>query len=283
MSSIGSRYLTRLDAGAPRTPDVAALATLLAAHTRAIPFENLTSFTGHAVDLDPDAVLDKLIDRRRGGYCFEHALLSRLALADLGFATAPLLGRVYMSKDPDAVPLRSHSVTVVVLDGRAYLYDPGFGGATPTAPLLIAEDAGTQETRYGSYRFVDATTTVPPRLAPDVRLMLQLHTDDGWINLYGLTTGPVVPADVAAFNRYVSTAPDSVFTTTLVGALVGPGGRVTLRDRTLRRHATGEITTLDTEADFEAALRVDLGLPDLDPALVSAAWDRVADRVDPRR
>lgn len=277
MTSIAARYLARLGAAAPERADLESLAALLTAHTRAIPFENLTSVTGHPVELDRDAVFDKLLDRRRGGYCFEHATLSGAALSDLGFDTEPVLARVYLG-DLSRAPMRSHNATVVHLDGRRYLYDPGFGGTSPIAPLVLDGGPQPQRTPDGTYRIVDRQTAgIPEHLGPDVRWMLQLYLRETWTNQYGITTGAVVPADVEALNWYISTSPESTFTTHLMATVVGPDSRVTVAGRLLRhRGPTGTVErSLETEAEFDTALRVDLGLSDIEKDLVAAAWAAV--------
>ncbi len=72
-------YLYRI--GAPRDPT---LAELHRAHVTAIPFENLDPQAGIPVALEPEALQRKIVDERRGGYCFEHNLLFTLALRELG-------------------------------------------------------------------------------------------------------------------------------------------------------------------------------------------------------
>src|SRR5258706_2717127 len=64
------------------TPDV--LAGLLAHHMRAIPFENFDVLLGRLPKLELDALEDKLVARKRGGYCYEHTTLFAAALEELG-------------------------------------------------------------------------------------------------------------------------------------------------------------------------------------------------------
>ena len=60
------RYLHRL--GADRTT---ALADLHERHLRTIPFENLSVHLGEPIVLDEDAFVAKVVDRHRGGFCYE--------------------------------------------------------------------------------------------------------------------------------------------------------------------------------------------------------------------
>src|SRR5688572_26521258 len=47
------------------------LRALHRAHLLAIPYENLDIHLGRRLTLEPEAIFDKLVDERRGGWCFE--------------------------------------------------------------------------------------------------------------------------------------------------------------------------------------------------------------------
>lgn len=93
MTDFLERYLHRIGLAAPLAPDLATLRAVVAAHTRAIPFENLDPWTGRDVPLDDDALAAKLVDGGRGGYCFEQNAVLRRALHALGFAATGLAAR----------------------------------------------------------------------------------------------------------------------------------------------------------------------------------------------
>lgn len=276
--NIVDRYLARIGySGDVRDvrPTRSTLDELLRRHVATIPFENATSFApgpspDGAVALDPESITTKLLGAadggpRRGGYCFEHATLLGLVLPELGFEVRPALGRVYLA-GTQVAPAKSHKVTIVRLDGRELLADPGFGGQTPTASIDLV-DRGVQETPHGRYRIADiADTGVARAAAPDIDVMLQMlvGSPDGPQNLYGLDLGPVADADVSAFNWYVSTSPDSVFTTNLAGALAPEGRRLTLSNNVFReRLASGGVREQRMSAgDLAGAvdrLAIDLG------------------------
>src|SRR5690349_5705802 len=66
-------YFDRINYCGPTEPNLDVLQHLVTGHTRTIPFENLDPLMGIPVDdLSPEALTDKLVRRRRGGYCFEH-------------------------------------------------------------------------------------------------------------------------------------------------------------------------------------------------------------------
>jgi N-hydroxyarylamine O-acetyltransferase len=93
-------YLERIGADNPAAPDKDTLDRLILAHQYAVPFENLDVFdAGRDILLDTASLYDKIVGRRRGGYCFEliRAVLS--LLLDLGFDCFPIAVRVVWHLD----------------------------------------------------------------------------------------------------------------------------------------------------------------------------------------
>lgn len=271
--SVGARYLRKLDVPVPQAADLGALHQLLTAHERHIPFENITSYLGGVVSVDLDEVLTKLLDADRGGYCFEHSVLAENALRDLGFDVRRVGARVYRTWTPEQVHARTHQAAIVTVAGVDYLYDPGFGGSTPTVPIRLS---GDRDIRDGFRAQPAAHLDMDPQLLPDISLMIE-HDDPqhGWTPLYGLVDVPVVPSDTAAFNFYTSLSPESVFTRMLMIAGKGPDGSITLADRSAhRRTATGtERFDLDTSDDLARCLRA-VGI-EVDTSVIGALWDRL--------
>lgn len=204
-------YFRRLGIPAPdlNGDPVALLDTLLAHHLEAIPFENIDPLLGRGVDLAPEAVATKLLDAGRGGFCHEHALLIQRVLRELDFECFPVLARVYLDHTGEFPSGPTHHVTLVNLDGKLHLVDPGFGGGTPAISLPVAEGS-----RVGDFRLVSAPEILPATLqARDVSLMLQRRSSTGvWYNLYGFDVIPAQPADIELSNWYVANHPEIMFT-----------------------------------------------------------------------
>src|SRR5262249_51202471 len=128
------RYFDRIGWRGPLSPTVETLASLLRAHMTRIPFENLDVLLGRGLRIDVDSVYAKLVESKRGGYCFEHATLFRAALEHLGFAPRAHAARVVMVAPRSAAP-RTHMFLTVPLEGTTYVADPGFGGQAPLVPV----------------------------------------------------------------------------------------------------------------------------------------------------
>src|SRR3546814_18711105 len=81
---------------------MAVLEALQAAHIAAIPFESIDALVEGHIDIGAEAVAAKLIDARRGGYCFEQNGLFLRVLRAIGFEAGGLLGRVRWVRAPDS-------------------------------------------------------------------------------------------------------------------------------------------------------------------------------------
>jgi arylamine N-acetyltransferase len=271
-------YLDRVGYGGSTEPTLETLQGLVAAHNRSIPFETLDPLTGVPVaDLGPAALTDKLVHRRRGGYCYEHNGLMGYVLEELSYGIERFAGRVVWMKEPDApLPAMTHtvlSVTVPDVDGP-FLVDVGFGGQTLTSPIRM--EAGlVQATRHEPYRLVAG--------GPDgTELTLQAHVRDEWQSLYRFATRPQPLIDLEVGSWYVSTHPESYFVTGLTVALVTDDERRNLRGRNVAIHRSDgtEKIRFDTGAQVLDALTDQFGidLDDLgDRAVVEARVDEVLD------
>jgi len=236
-------YFDRIGYGGAAEPNLEVLQDLMTAHTGAIPFENLDPLMGVPVDdLSPEALTDKLVHRRRGGYCYEQNGLMGYALAEIGFRVRRLAGRVAWMLPPDA-PLgaQTHTVLAVTFPGSqgSYLVDVGFGGQTLTSPIRF-ETANAQQTTHEPYRLNDRGDG----------LVLQAMVGGEWKPLYVFGTQTVPQIDLKVGSWYVSTHPESIFVTGLMAALTTDDARYNLAGRNLTVHRAdgSEKTRLDDAA-----------------------------------
>jgi N-hydroxyarylamine O-acetyltransferase len=98
-------YLARIGFGGTVGPDFATLAAIHAAHIHAIPFENFDPLLRRPVKLDLASVQAKLVDGRRGGYCFEQNVLLKAALEAIGFNVTGLAVNRRSNLTPDRRPI----------------------------------------------------------------------------------------------------------------------------------------------------------------------------------
>jgi N-hydroxyarylamine O-acetyltransferase len=102
-------YLARIGYDGPRAADLATLRAIHRRHPAAIPFENLDPLLGRPVALDIEALQEKLVRGRRGGYCFEENALFAAALEALGFAVTRLAARVRWGRPPESPEARART------------------------------------------------------------------------------------------------------------------------------------------------------------------------------
>lgn len=268
-------YFDRIDYRGVADPTLDVLQELMTAHTRAIPFENLDPMMGVPVDdLGPDALADKLIGRRRGGYCYEQNGLMGYVLAEVGFRVRRLAGRVVWPQPSDAsVPAQTHTVLAVTFPGSqgSYLVDVGFGGQTPTSPLRI-ETGTVQQTTHEPYRLEDRGDG----------LVLQAQIRGEWLPLYEFTTRTQPEIDLKVGSWFVSTHPSSPFVTGLMAARVTDEGRLNLAGRNLTIHRAdgSEKHRLDDASAVVDALadRFGINVADAGPrGALEAGIDKILD------
>ncbi|MGV0656562.1 arylamine N-acetyltransferase [Mycolicibacterium thermoresistibile] len=253
-------YCARIGYHGPTEPTVDTLHALVAAHNRAIPFENLDPLLGIPVgDLGAGALFDKLVHRRRGGYCFEQNGVMGYVLSELGFGVQRLAGRVLWMNTSGVLPAQTHETLAVTVPGVAgqWLVDVGFGGQTLSSPIRL-ETGPVQQTRHEPYRLTEHEDA----------LLLEAQIRGEWQRLYTFTTCPKPQIDLEVGSWYVSTYPKSGFVVGLSAALVTNDARWNLRGRNLAIHSGGETERIrfDTAGEVLTALteRFGIDLSDLE-------------------
>ncbi len=212
-------YFKRIDFEGNAQPNLETLQKLQRLHVQHIPFENLNALLKRLVLIDSDSIFQKLVLQNRGGYCFEQNLLFLDVLEYIGFSVKPLAARVLWKKPENAITANSHMLLAVELSDKSYIVDVGFGGQSPTAPLVFEFDKD-QPTPHGNYRLVDKSDFI----------LLQTELKAEWKTMYRFTLEPQFQIDYKVRNWYVSTHPDSHFTQVLTVARVGKTGRYTLNN-----------------------------------------------------
>ena len=238
-------YLERIDYRGPLAPDAETLRGLQVAHLLAVPFENLSIHAGEPIVLEDGALFEKIVGRRRGGFCYEANGLFAALLRALGFEVSMLSAEVARA-DGSFSPPFDHMALLVTL-GRRWLADVGFGDCF-LEPLPL-EGGG----EYAQGRHVY-------RVEPDgERFVLSRREGGGeWEAQYRFTLRPHVYADFEEMCRYHQTSPESHFTKSRVCSRATPEGRVTLsgmRFIETARDGSRRERALAGEEEYAAALR----------------------------
>jgi len=250
-----SVYLKRIGLSAAPAVSIDGLNALIWAHQTHVPFEDLnTSWLRLPVSLEIPALYDKVVLRRRGGYCYElNALFTRLLL-DLGFDARSVFCRVVRGRD--FLPPCAHRAVVVALGQELYFCDVGFGGPMPAGALQVADGAGRDV--HGEFfcvdRFDDYWWTVSRDTSAGVReAVLQFNTF------------PQTPQEFIAANMKSALDPESIFVKQLLVNLRTEDGVLSITDDafTVRRGGKAQTRRIADAADLRRLLRDDFGIDGL--------------------
>lgn len=241
-------YLNRIGFAGATAPSVDILKALHHAHIEAIPFENLEIQMGGSIALDLATLQAKMVQRRRGGYCFEQNTLFSTALRSIGFDVETCEARVRQGADGATRP-RTHMVLKVHCEGVTWLADVGFGGDGLIEPIPMdgrpLEQAGIQ------YRVA----------REDSLRVLQRSVAGRWEDLYAVQPEPVFPVDYEAGNWLTSTHPQSPFVLNVTAQRLVNGTRHILRNLTYSIARGADVQTREiTRAELVPLLRETFGI-----------------------
>ena len=217
-----------------------ALAAICAAHTAAIPFENLDPLLGVPVALDTESLMRKLVHGGRGGYCYEHNLLLGATLREMGFEVRDLAARVRWGVPTEQTRPRTHMLLLVSVSALRCIVDAGFGGLTLTGALRL-DERGAQRTPHGLYRLLHA----------EDEYELQAQLGGGWESIYTFDLQPQRLPDYELTSWTLCNRPGSIFRNSLMVARVVRDQRCTLLNNALTERAPdgAAATRICTHAD----------------------------------
>lgn len=222
-----ARYLDRIGHPGITTPDRAGLASLQDAHVRTVPFENLDIHLGVPLRLTIPALLEKVVHRRRGGFCYELNGLFHALLVTLGYRAWLVEARTL--DDGGLGPRFDHARIIVALGDEPWLVDVGTG-ASPRGPIRLSDD----DQRVGHVRYRVRSQ--------DDRYISDRLDGDTWEPGWAFDLTPRGLEEFADRCVYHQTAPDAHFTQKPLCTLVTTDGHLTLSDRTLIVTRDGERT-----------------------------------------
>jgi N-hydroxyarylamine O-acetyltransferase len=242
-------YLDRINYCGSLLPTAQTLAGLQLAHMRAVPFENLSIHSAQPIILDDEALFEKIIARRRGGFCYELNGLFSLLLRNLGFEVQMLSARVANAKGGFG-PDFDHMTLLVTLEER-WLADVGFGDSFQR-PLQL-DYRGEQ--KQGDHDYAIITDG-------DELIFRQREVGGEWQQQYRFDLLQHTYPDYAQMCLFHQTSPESHFTKGRICTLATESGRITLSELRLITINEGvrEERTLRDEAEFATLLREQFGI-----------------------
>ena len=259
-------YLDRIGYDGPLAPTAETLRALHLAHLYAVPFENLDIGRGRRLSLALPDLFDKIVTRRRGGFCYELNGLFGWLLLSLGYEVTHLSARVYGGDGGLGLEFDHLALRVMCPAGHAagdeagpWLADVGFGDSF-VEPLRL--EPGRPQPQGARTFGLDAPG------APGQAWTYWMQEAGGAAERqYVFSLQPrAFPADFEPMCVYQQTAPESHFTQHRTCSLATPAGRITLSDQRylVTEHGQKRETAIDDEA-FQQLLKTDFGV-DLDRA-----------------
>ena len=256
-------YLARIGLDRRPPPTLEGLRQVHRAHLLAIPYENLDVQLGRPVTVERPAIYDKIVNRRRGGWCYEMNGILGWALVALGFRVTRATGAVVRALK-GAFSEGNHLVLRVDLEEGAWLADVGFGDG-PRDPIAIVEGPfSSHGFDYALARLDDAWW----RFSNDPR---------GGAPNFDFNLAPADEALLAQKCEFLQTAPVSPFVQNLVAQRHVADGLQILRGRTIR-HVTPAGTQQRLIADADDLVATLHGVFSLDMPEAATLWPKICKR-----
>ena len=234
----------------PLVPSVQTLYDLHETHMCSVPFENLSIHYGQPIILEEEALREKIIRMRRGGFCYELNSLFAWLLHQLGFQVTLLSARVARASGEFGPEFDHLTLLVHHLDGADWLVDVGFGDLF-LRPLRFVAEMVQMDVNGRCYRLLrdEQGSTTP-------FWILQQWSGENWEPQYRFTLQPRQLPDFLDMCHYQQTSPESHFTQHRICSLATSTGRVTLSDLRLITTVHGERQerVLESEEEYRRVL-----------------------------
>jgi N-hydroxyarylamine O-acetyltransferase len=242
-------YLDRIGYAGPQQPTPETLRELHRAHLFTVPFENLDIALGRKIVCKEDTFLRKIVEKRRGGFCYELNGAFAALLRGLGFQVTLLSARVTGEAGSES-PEFDHLTLLVDLD-EPWLADVGFGDSFLDPLHLKAGEEQAQDGRR--FRIVEQNVSLHVE---------RTEPDRTWKRQYSFTLAPRRLEEFAAMCHYHQTSPESHFTRKSICSKATPNGRITLADGKLivTRNGSKEERMLRSEQEWRQALQQYFGV-----------------------
>ena len=238
-------YLTRIGLEGETIPLTReGLDKVLWAHLCNVPFENLDLFDyNKKVDFGIEEMYDKVVNRRRGGYCFELNSIFLALLQAIGFEAYAIGVRIFMGGGEDFVPAIAHRASIIVIDGKRYFADVGFGMTNAPGGSICVDDCEKQEIRGSLFSSEDR---------PYNHKMIMMHKDEVPSTLFMFIPDPFQIVDFISYN---TTTQATGFRQKRMVNLRTNEGSKSVDGGIFRQHINGEVTEMPVPTPA-AALKI---------------------------
>lgn len=232
------KYLNRIGYNESLEPTLKVLSSLQTAHLFSVPFENLDIHNNIKINLDNS--FDKIVNRKRGGFCYELNGLFYLLLKEIGFNAKLVSARVYQGEKGFGDEF-DHMAIIVRIDIDDYLVDVGFGDFS-YSPLKIILNKEIVDPR---------SSFMIEKYDKEYNIVKQKSDDGSFIPKYLISEKKREIKDFNEMCVFHQTSEESHFTQNKICSLPIINGRITLSGNTLISSINGSIETLELKTDNE--------------------------------
>ena len=210
-------------------------------HLRNVPFENLESYEeGKVPSLESSDIYEKIVLRKRGGYCFELNKLFYELLKACEFQVIPVGVRILWKKEK--LPPVLHRATLVTLENNIYYCDVGYGGPGPKYPVKL--ENGIHEEKSGGFR-----VAMNPK-GTNGEILIERRKGNEYLPLLRFAMSPTLEEDFELMNFYCAKSPNVMFTQKRVLSRSTLEGSIALTGNVLSiQHADGSLDCQETGSD----------------------------------
>ncbi|XP_073403371.1 arylamine N-acetyltransferase 2-like [Dendrobates tinctorius] len=237
-----------------QTPSLSKLRIIHRQHVLTVPFESLSIHSGEKILLDVDWIYEKIVLRKRGGFCFENNGLFFWVLQQLGYQPQMLSSSVKNKFTGLYESPLSHMMMMVELEGRRWLCDVGYcEGIMEPFPL----EAGWEE---------EQDCFVYRLQVDEDEWHLEKEEEEVWRSLYKFTLKERTLEDFRELCEHYQTSPSSFFVQKSFCCLPLPHGQLTYMGHRListeytKRGGSVKTTQELTEEEIPALLRDKFGI-----------------------
>ncbi len=223
--------------------------TLIKKHLQALYFCNIPVLLGKDISLELDEIVKKMVDEKKGGYCFEHNKLIYEALRYFGFEVQALFGRVLNNQNVD-VP-KTHRFTLLTFEGKKYLVDVGFSFMSPSSAIKFSKiPTKTIFERDYIIKKIDANN-----------FELAMVRQDGLYTLYSFDLAKYNERDFEMGNFYSSKHKDAIFVNNLVLSKITDEKICSLKNSSYHEMSkeNNEEKTITSQKELSIILRSEFG------------------------
>ncbi|MBF4519299.1 arylamine N-acetyltransferase [Flavobacterium sp. ANB] len=214
-----------------------------------VPFENIDVQAGKTISLIGDDIVNQIVDKNRGGYCYQINGIFSLMLQEIGIPHYYIAVRPLVNPIPNA---KTHLAIIATIENEEYLIDLGFGGNSIREPLKLSKIGTEVKQDFETFTLIKTE---------EDEYLLQMQIGKEWSNLYSFDLNPQRWIDFKPANHYNYSHPDSVFTQNLIVVLQNPLGKKILFKNSIKTVTNGitEIVSFE-ENQLENILETEFNL-----------------------